>query len=383
MQKEIMPDRMFQELKRAIAAYIKARTSLSPSIVSVNDDAFEEIISQLHQYPDSRITLMGVKDTIDIKAQHLSPLIKQCGWIWLTLDRATPQLIGTDTLLFHPRHGRPMAGSSSGSVFNILSGLTDVAVCTDIGGSILAPALFGQLFGFNAKGLGIESERLAFTSDGFEVNSGVGVISWSWDSVKEAFATWSQISTVQLGSNLSNDNVFLRVCIPCYGSVILPNGHDMHDEIMGRLRHMNFPIQWIERDFTNVHIRSVAKSIISACATEYDAVLSFEGPIDLYGLGDSSISRLGQIGQKLTEQNGRYLLRAGTLSNALGFALPSNELGSGFVVHTLGEHDLPIKVLRLCDSIVSYLRLEDYSVQQRYSTVRDVRGYHHNWWNIE
>jgi hypothetical protein len=202
-----------------------------------------------------------------------------------------------------------MTGSSSGSTVNILSGMIDAAIATDGGGSILAPALSAGLVGINGKGLGLEGKDKKISTDGFEFCAGIGTIARNFDS------------GLFFLESLMGNPLSLTASQPVIHAAISTNA-------------INRIPDSIKKQFLKITIYDIKQGVERHKGIELlnhffnqdiNLVISYEGPIDQVGLGDSI---LGGVGQK---RSGKYLLKSGNIVNATSVAIPSNEPGCGFV----------------------------------------------------
>lgn len=346
------------ELARLSESMLSALRS-KHTVTGIHIEAIDNAKRFLIKNQNCPITIIGVKNTAEIPDDIIETFLSAQGWIWLTLDSFSEQLAGTDTRMVNPHTGRPMSGSTSGGVINVMRGILDAAIGTDVGGSLIAPALSGQLFAINGKGLGMMSPVKSCTSDGLDTNAGIGFISHSWNTIKIGLWNWLKSKDI-----VFNKKKILRVCVPARGSVKISPQHDMYDKLFSLRRILaDYPVEWIERDFLNCKSRNVGREIIQRTTQDYDLVLTYEGPIDLLGLGDSRVGNMGEFGKHLIQDNGRYLLRSTTAADAFAIGVPDSVLGCGFVLQS--ANPLVFKqMIDFCDYLVETLNIQ--SIVSRY-----------------
>ena len=90
---------------------------------------------------------LGIKNVASIPEEIVFRLEK-AGYALHTLDKAAYGGRAVDMQLKNPVTGRPMTGSSSGTAMNVFLCFNDLGIGTDGGGSVLAPAMGLNLYGF-------------------------------------------------------------------------------------------------------------------------------------------------------------------------------------------------------------------------------------------
>ncbi|MBO1911459.1 hypothetical protein J4G37_42560, partial [Microvirga sp. 3-52] len=205
-----------------------------------------------------------------------------------------------DTDLLNPLTYRVMTGSTSGGPVNILKGITDFAIGTDGGGSVLAPAISCQLPSIMAAGLGLHVKEDKTSTDGIQFMGSIGVIGKSVPLLK-------QITEIMLARELDTDeDEPITIAIPQKGTVMRPDGQDMHAVIMNYLNRIKLKHVTIkEVDMTGIDERKRAIVTLQTCFEEVDFVLTCEGPVDVYGYGETIPQQFGQAGRELTNDHGK------------------------------------------------------------------------------
>jgi hypothetical protein len=298
-----------EEMARVAKAYGKAIRK-TDSVVFVNDQCIAAAMHWL-QNEYKKLVLLGIKNTNQIPNSLILKLKEIPRIVWMTVDKMADHGRAIDTSLINPLSGQVMTGSSSGSAVNILNGIIDAAIATDGGGSILAPALSTGLVGINGKGLGLHGKDVKVSTDGFEFCAGIGTVARNFDI---AFFLMECL----VGSTLSlAENPYIHAAISTNALDRLPT--TLKNQFA---KVVPFDInQGLNRD-------DGIKLLEGFFNENINLVITYEGPIDREGYGDSI---LGGEGQK---QSGKYLLKSGNIVNATSVAIPSTESGCGFVVQS-------------------------------------------------
>jgi len=252
-------------LARALAA---ARTRLGGSVTWINPAA-----DALALRGDADPVRVGIKDTEAIAVAVAARLTEAPNHLWLTLDRPAPGGRAVDTGLINPLTGRPMTGSTSGGAVNVLEGITDLALGTDGGGSVLGPAMACQLCGILGAGLGLQGTGQGLSTDGRTFVPGLGLIA------RELSVAYRGLDLL-LGEPLAEPllapgggRVALalsrvrRVIVPAPGSLVRPDGLDMAEGLEPALRRLaGYGIQPVYMDMAGAEDRGRALQILAAAA---------------------------------------------------------------------------------------------------------------------
>lgn len=295
-----------------------AKRELGRSVVRVNEKIMEDEVPPV---------FYGVKETHTIPDVFLDRLEQEPGYVQLTVDKASDRGRAIDTDLINPVTYRVMTGSSSGGPINILKGINDIAIGTDGGGSVLAPAISCQLPSIMGAGLGMQVSQAKTSTDGISFRGSVGVIGKYISHLQE---TIELMLEEKLPDSLPST---LKIAIPKKGSVIRPDGIDMHTLVkkyLSLLTDIDFDI--VEVDLSGVDDRKIALEKMRACFQEADLILTCEGPVDVYGYGETIPMMFGQAGKDITQNHGKYLIRAANMKRATAVSFPIDELASSLVV---------------------------------------------------
>lgn len=311
-------------LGRALA---EARARLGGSVTWINPEA--------ERRADPSAVRVGLKDTDAIPAAVARRLTEAEGYLWLTLDRASPGGRAVDTGLINPLTGRPMTGSSSGGAVNVLEGINDIAVGTDGGGSVLGPAMACNLYGLLGSGLGLTGEGEGLSTDGRSFVPGLGLIA---RSLEPAFQALDLLLGEPLAAPLlepgERDQVLAgigQVVVPAAQSLVRPDGLEMLTGLEPALRRLSAAgIGLRPIPMGGADERGRALEILAEAGQ--DPVLTLEGPVDWFGLGDSVLGSLGSAAAAEQARSGKYLLLAANMAGATAVALPVGLVSSGFLI---------------------------------------------------
>lgn len=353
---------------------ILAEQNLYKSVISINKDLEEESKDKSDNY-----LTFGVKNTVDIPLSLVDKLRKNSKYLFTTVDKMSHLGRSIDTDLINPLTYRCMTGSSSGTAVNILKGINDFGIVTDGGGSVLAPALSTNLYSFIGSGVGLVTGKESLSTDSISFTGGIGIISKSFFILKDVV---EDILEKQI--KYSEDKI--RVLIPKNNSITLPDGMDMRLEIDKAINYINenkyinennsnmadklnnkpkdklgdsledklekkiedklfqdkiisekikSKFEFIEYSFDNIYERNTAiKEIKNIFDNDIaDIILTYEGPIDVYGY-DETIQRSfkGKAEKEITSNGGKGIVKAINMCKCTGITIPGEKLASGFVI---------------------------------------------------
>lgn len=257
---------------------------------------------------------MGIKNKIQIP-RHLIEQLESFGYILHTLDKASMGGRAIDVFLTNPISGRPMTGSSSGTAINVLAGINDLGIGTDGGGSVLAPALAVQLFGFISPVIAQEYlEKFSSTStDGILFHASIGFMSREFEVILHA---------IQCVLPLEDTETLASPTIFTVGSL---------DDLAKNVTVIQTPNLFGERE----PLIEFLKETLSEC----DFLVSKEGPVDFLGFGDTVLGHLGNEASHLQRSSGKGLIRVANMVDATALVVPTKDFACGYVL--LCESTLP------------------------------------------
>lgn len=256
---------------------------------------------------------MGVKNKEQIP-RHLVDQLEKKGYLLHTLDKASIGGRAIDTTLTNPISGRPMTGSSSGTAINVLLGINDLGIGTDGGGSVLAPAMAVNLYGFISPL--IEKDYLKHFSttstDGIDFHPSIGFMSREFGELFDAIHC---VLPLEEAAGIDPPTLFTLEYLsiaPEAKVVMSPNVFGDREELI------NFLNEQLPR-----------------C----DFLISKEGPVDFVGFGDTVLGHMGEQTNNLQESSGKGLMRVANMAQATALIVPTRDFASGYVL--LCESTLP------------------------------------------
>lgn len=352
-------------------ARILAEQNLYKSVISINKSLEEEAKNK-----EKDFLTFGVKNTVDIPKSLVDKLRKDSKYLLLTVDKMSHLGRSIDTDLINPLTYRCMTGSSSGTAINILKGINDFGIGTDGGGSVLAPALSTNLYSFIGSGVGLVTGKESLSTDSISFTGGIGIISKNFPTLKNVVFDIldKEIQNDKIRNKECNENdsdvlnkrknindTVLRIAIPKYNLITLPDDVDMRAEIDNVISNLNkdkdfedrllkneldsknsnlleekvIKLEFIEYSFENIYERNIAiKEIKNIFDNDVaDIILTYEGPIDIYGY-DETIQRSfkGKAEKKITSNGGKGIVKAINMCKCTGITIPGEKLASGFVI---------------------------------------------------
>lgn len=303
-------------------ATLKAQKNLGKSVVANNPQTLELALCALEK--GELLHLLGAKDTAALPRELIDKL-RMAGFIWHTVDKAAANGRAIDVDLLNPLTGRIMTGSSSGSAVNVLLGINDIALATDGGGSVLAPALACNLFGVLLAGCGLKTGSGSRSTDGIAFSSSAGLIARDWRLICRAAEA--------LGIMEKDGALPLCIAIPVRGNIVLPDGTDMRNRLQPIVEHLGqLGISVTELEFPDFSDRALAIDVMQRIMQEFDMVMTFEGPIDVYGMGDSVFGLSGPGARIQQNRSGKYLVKVANMLDMTAATLPFGDAATGLVI---------------------------------------------------
>lgn len=277
---------------------------------------------------------VGIKNVPQIPAGLIRKL-KAHGYEPHTLDRCSVGGRAVDIGLTNPLTGNKMTGSSSGTAVNVFLGINDLGIGTDGGGSVLAPAMSLQCFGFISPLL--EKEHMKRyekkSTDGLCFTPSLGFIARELAVIQNAVKVCMEIE-------------------PDGGPAQVICSTDAEDRLSekgpGGMDVRKFP------DFDNQ--REPMIDFLRQTLPECDMLVHYEKKIDVYGMGDSIIGHFDEEMQAMQLRSGKFLIRAANMAGATALSIPDTALASGYVL--LCE-SVPEKIAKLMGLAEVFPRAED------------------------
>lgn len=269
---------------------------------------------------DENAIRVGIKNVSSIP-NTLMHKLEKTGFALHTIDKKS-QLAGraVDTELINPITGHYMSGSSSGTAINVFAGINDLGIGNDGGGSVLAPAICVNILGF-ISGL-IEKDRVQnrkANTDGMVTGNSLGFMARDRKILLKAIED-------SIGLKASED----------YGTILSDRAYAGIDA----------KIIEVEDPFApRAELTKYLKDILSAC----DVFIVSEGPIDLYGFGDSLFGHFDERTRKVQRDSGKGFVRVCNTAGATALAIPTGELGCATLLISESKEEKVCRLLKAAE----------------------------------
>ena len=306
------------------------------SVEKVFPEALDAFASETAQ----KVRFVGAKNRVEVPSNLLQKL-RRAGYQLHTLDAASAGGRAVDLQLMNPLSGKPMTGSSSGTAINVRLGINDLGIGTDGGGSVLAPAMSVNLYGF-ISGL-IEPEYVTQFSkkstDGIGFSPSLGFMTRSYDELLRAVAAILELPQPQGPT---------RVVVP---AVEKQTG-------AGQIKNQ-LPKDAVVKQVAYPDVFKARRPLLDFLGQQLedcDVLISYEGPVDYDGFGDTVLGHLGERTAYQQQCAKKGLLRVANMVNATALAVPTGEFASGYLL--LCE-STPQKISKLLQLAASFVGKED------------------------
>ncbi|OTO17016.1 amidase family protein [Enterococcus sp. 3G6_DIV0642] len=310
------------------------RTSLAManfynSVIKVFPNCIEKISSSSGYY-------IGLKDSIVFTSFFIDFLEKN-GFHLHTIDKASHKGRGIDIDLRNPITGGVMTGSSSGTAVNVFLGINDVGIGTDGGGSVLAPAAALNLVGYIHPEVGkkmLSLEKMVKSStDGISFTPSIGLISREIDLIK------------QLAQILTDHKDQEKTVTVAVDSEINKNLLSVDMETM----------KIITKDFSYKYQESRKKLIdeVERLFLDVDIIISKEGPIDIYGIGETLIGHFDDQTRENQVAGKKGFIRVVNMCNAIGLIVPTTSLATGYLIIGKPQSGIEQQMFHLAKKLIA------------------------------
>lgn len=279
--------------------------------------SFPEIISHFDKAP-AEYHYMGIKNKKHIPCSLLNTLKENGKYLLHTVDAYSLGGRAVDISLKNPISGRPMTGSSSGTAINVLVGINDLGIGTDGGGSVLAPAMAVNLFGFISN-LIEEDHVKKFSNqstDNISFTVSIGYMTRTFQEMQRAidatFPVWKQIDSSAFDLTiftLQIQNIKHKIAEKVQHSKVSSLSHP---DLLGP--------------------REPLIAFLHSQLTKCDFLISEEGPIDYHGMGDTIIGHMGEETALQQRLGNKGLVRVVNMANATAIVVPKEEFATAYVL---------------------------------------------------
>lgn len=298
------------------------------------------------------IRYIGIKNRVQIPPSLLKKL-KTKQFFLHTLDKQSMGGRAVDIQLQNPVTGRFMTGSSSGTAVNVFLGINDLGIGTDGGGSVLAPALSLNLYGFISR-LICEEELKQFprgrSTDGISFQSSIGFMSRDLGTMKEALEAALPLDRWELEDHK------IRVCAQTGLENML-----MKAQGNVQMDFCKFPSFSAPRTEQLEFLKEKLKT--------YDVVSGLEGPVDVWGMGDTVFGHFDENTQRLQAKGCKGLIKVANMADASALVIPGAGLASGYILIAGSDVDSVRKLF----SLAAVFPAEEDELTRRY--FRDLKKY--------
>ncbi|MCL2565609.1 MAG: amidase family protein [Defluviitaleaceae bacterium] len=300
-----------------------ANEYLGSSVVRINPNAREEFKEK-----EKDCHFFGIKNSADISDVLIDRLRHHPSFLWLSIDKMADRGSSIDSDIINPLTYRFMTGSSSGGCVNIVKGINELAIGSDGGGSVIAPALSTNLFSFMGKGCGLVIDKTSVSTDRLSYQPAVGIIAADFDIMKTA-------SEIMCQMEFNHEGRPIRVMIPAAESMMLPGGKDAYRVIKSLPNSFLEEYTLREHSFKSPFDRPTTVTEVMGIfqRDETDLILSYEGPIDVFGY-DSTPPKYfeGPAVEEVTGTPGKAMAKVANMCGCSAITVPGSELAAGFVI---------------------------------------------------
>lgn len=266
--------------------------------------------------------LVGIKNVASIP-NTLMHKLEPYGFSLHTIDKKS-QLAGraVDTELINPITGHYMSGSSSGTALNVFAGINDLGIGNDGGGSVLAPAMCVNIYGFISRL--IEKDRRQnnkANTDGIIAGNSLGFLARNRDLLFKAIE-------ISMGVTKAKD----------IGIVYSDKEYPEVDSKVIDIMDSNAP-------------RGPLTEYLKNTLAECDVFMITEGPIDLRGFGDSLFGHYDERTKAIQMEANKGYVRVCNIANATALCIPQKGLGMATLLMCESKEEKVAKLLKLSEKI--------------------------------
>lgn len=281
----------------------------------------------INSFNDSdEVIYFGVKNVGPIPFSIIKKLGNK-GYALHTLDKGSHSGRAVDFELINPISGKWMTGSSSGTAINVFLGINDLGIGTDGGGSVIAPAMAVQCYGFISPLIEQDYMRQfeKISTDNISFYPSLGFITRSFEVMKSAI---NAVLELPIKNSIQNE----VINVICPNDEFLVNGNQAGKKIQSVLEELK------EVDIVTTSIpefdmdRKPMINFLSKQIENCDVFISYEAKIDVFGIGDSVLGHFDEMTQANQEKSGKFLIRVANMVKATTITIPSKEFASGYTL---------------------------------------------------
>lgn len=293
-------------------------------------DPYHSIDRLFDANPDSY--LVGVKNTGGIP-NTLMHKLENYGFSLHTIDgksRLAGRAVDIDRI--NPITGHYMSGSSSGTAINVFAGINDLGIGNDGGGSVLAPAICLNIYGFISQM--IEKDRIQNrkpNTDGIVSGNSIGFMSRDRTLLYKAIKDSTGICSEDGDMIIFTDKEY-----PGISSMVIPA---------------------MDSSAPRNELTEYLKDILSKC----DVMIVEEGPVDLDGFGDSLFGHFDDQTKEIQKRARKGYVRVCNIAGATALAIPTENLGTATLL--ICENDVK-KISRLLHISAQFADVHDELIER-------------------
>ena len=259
------------------------------------------------------VRYLGIKNVASIP-EEIVFRPEKAGYALHTLDKAAYGGRAVDMQLKNPVTGRPMTGSSSGTAMNVFLCFNDLGIGTDGGGSVLAPAMGLNLYGFISPLIcsGQMKKYEKRSTDGILFYPSLGLIARSYQVLRHGLEAVLDVAEECSGIGTDEeDEEDARIYRLEKGEILDEKGASIGEapDLSGSREEL---IQFLQ-------------TYLSKC----DCLISREGPVDVNGMGDTMFGHFDEETALCQRKAGKGLIRVANMAGATAMCVPERGLGCG------------------------------------------------------
>lgn len=306
------------------------------TVVNVYPQVIDKVNSDDFSY-------IGVKDRPEIPKSLIDLFESTKNYGLHTVDAYSLGGRAIDTRLANPITGRPMTGSSSGTAINVLAGINDLGIGTDGGGSVLAPAMSLNLFGFISASICSEhtSKFKKKSTDAHTFSPSIGFITREFDDLIKAIEVVMPLPA-QNGQKSPFDLLEINHALD-------KSAHAKHLVTSSDEIDINEPREKL--------IPYLEEKLMA-----YDCILSKEGPVDFHGLGDTVMGHLGSQAREYQHLGNKGFVRVANMAGSAAITIPTGDHGTAYVLIC---KDTPVDIATMLN-LASKLSTQQDDLLKRY-----------------
>lgn len=259
---------------------------------------------------EKHVCYIGIKDVKQIPYELYRKLQEKGNYILHTLDHSAYGGRAVDLKLCNPITGNYMSGSSSGTAINVLTGINDIGIGTDGGGSVLAPAISLNIYSFISPL--IEQSHMEkyrkLSTDAISFTPSIGFMTRDWKEMRRIIS-----DVVILDRRHENDHKMTA----------FSDREEKRENIIPT-KKISFPDVLGKREM----LIEFLTEILPKC----DFLITHEGPVDINGFGDSIFGHFDERTESIQRNANKGLIRVVNMANATAVTIPTGELGCAWVL---------------------------------------------------